>query len=320
MKLYFSGIASPVEAQMLQRAGITADHMLADATDWLNIPLEDGALPAMDSGAYRAFKAGTPISDIRKWCIDTQREVVRSARDSDAFCSDIAFVTMPDVLGNPGETWDRWCLLRDMIDQNDRWMCECACWVHLHLIPVWQWGGDVEHLRSMHDWAEIRGRIVAIGGCVPWMREKDESNLSQLVELAQEFGQRFHVLGLNWLEAMEQLDPLVRSCDTSKWLDGARYGTVIHDRDGHLVQEEKRYCGRGDDRESLCVESAETLHAWVNKVERGIAPEPARPKRIYVLDSTKTFVSKHPVRDKAIGQLQLFSTAALVNRLNYRRL
>lgn len=315
MKLYFSGIASSIEAQMLQRAGITADHMLADPVDWSHVPLpadwEDERTPAMDSGAYRAWKDGKPIEDIHEWCVQVQKLVYMTNKRSENW--GIEFLTMPDVLGDPYATWQRWEHLREKLDGNDRFWCEHLVSIHMHLIPVWQWGGDPAHLDAMCEWAAGRKRLVAIGGCVPWMRERNEENLALLIELAEKFGSLFHVLGLNWLEAIEKLDPLVHSCDTSKWLDGARYGTVIHDRNGHLVQEEKRYCVAGSDRQSLCVESAATLHHWVNLGERGIEPEPVKPKRVYTLKPAEESKTINP-----FGTLQYFATAALVNRQAYR--
>ena len=60
MKLYFSGVASAKEAHILQSIGI--NDYLADPKDWHNVTAIDESIKhaAVDSGAYRAFKAGAP--------------------------------------------------------------------------------------------------------------------------------------------------------------------------------------------------------------------------------------------------------------------
>jgi hypothetical protein len=115
------------------------------------------------------------------------------------------------------------------------------------------------------------------------MREKNESALAELLALSQNWGEYFHILGLNWLDAIMQLDPFVASCDTSKWLDGARYGIWINDANGRLAAQEKRTCPRGQDRADLCVQSAITLDNWINKRLRGTAAPKPRNVRHYTL-------------------------------------
>jgi len=283
MKLYFSGIASSREAQMLMSSGAT--DFLADLKDARNMPMGNpsgGACYALDSGAYRAWKAGRDLP-ITEWAAD----LWDLTEGTPFWPMDIDFATMPDVLGDPGATWDRWQQLDEMQRSRHPDLCEVA----RDAVPVWQWGAPIDHLEKMVRRCAPefpKPLTVAIGGCVPWMREKSREDLDRLVDICRTYATDttpapFHVLGLNWLEAMDILAPLVRSCDTSKWLDGARYGTVIHDQGSGLIAEGKQHCRRGRERHHLCIESADTLHTYVNLGERQEAPRTFKKTRQYTL-------------------------------------
>lgn len=313
MKMYFSGIAGSSEAEMLSLTNVS--QLLADPHDWPHVRHQTAASVALDSGAYRQWKRGTPISDLDLWAEEIHNTL--HAPESPIFCEmlkefgprgkkkaaadsrKLAFITMPDVLGDPQETWDRWQNIREWFQFDGRWS-QYYHWTG-KIIPVWQWGGPIAQLESLVEWAQVRRKyneedaalcgdmatpeadLVAIGGCVPWMRAKDEGALTELLSLSKRWGGHFHVLGLNWLDAIMQLDPYVASCDTSKWLDGARYGIWINDANGRLVAENKRTCPRGQARADLCVQSAITLDNWINKNLRGAdAPKP-RHVRHYTL-------------------------------------
>lgn len=299
MKIYFSGIAGSGEAEMLARADIS--QLLADPHDWKNVRHQSAASVAMDSGAYRQWKRQSPITDLDLWAEQINHTLHLSEsplfhefdgkKKTAAAVRKLAFITMPDVLGDPQETWDRWQNIREWFQFDGKWG-EYYHWTG-KIIPVWQWGGRIEHLEALVEWAQTRRQynkedalllgdmaspeadLIAIGGCVPWMRAKDEAALAELLSLSKRWGEHFHILGLNWLDAIMQLDPFVASCDTSKWLDGARYGLWINDANGRLVAENKRTCPRGQSRHDLCVQSAITLDNWINKQLRGTAaPKP----------------------------------------------
>ena len=320
MKIYFSGIASTSEAEMLSHANIS--QLLADPHDWNNVRHQLASSVALDSGAYREWKRQTPITDLDLWA-DQINDTLHSApnplfhefdgkRKSATTAQKLAFITMPDVFGDPQETWDRWQNIREWFQFDGRW----SSYFHWtgKIIPVWQWGGDVNHLESLVEWAKTRRKyneedaelfgdmvspnadLVAIGGCVPWMRAKDQAALAKLLEYSQQWGQHFHVLGLNWLDAIMELDPFVASCDTSKWLDGARYGVWINDADGRLVAESKLTCPRGTSRTDLCVQSAVTLDNWINKRLRGTSAPKPQKVRHYTL---RPFNSTTPLRPNA---------------------
>jgi hypothetical protein len=294
MKLFFSGIASESESKMLAMAGVT--DLLVDPTDWANLRWRESSSFALDSGAYRAWKKGTPL-DLEDWkrkvdavLCDVHRAEGMGKGQRREQASKLRFVTMPDVFGDPAATYDRWRRIEDQIKSFEWDSLVVNSW-HDQVIPVWQWGAPIEHLEEMVAWAERatkvneedaegfflpRADLIAIGGCVPWMRANDAGALAELVELSRKYGKHFHILGLNWLEAMMQLDPLVRSCDTSKWLDGARYGTWINDVGGKLVVEAKMHCPLGDSRTDLCRQTAITLDGWCNK---GLRNEETLTKR-----------------------------------------
>lgn len=303
MKIYFSGIAGSAEAEMLTRAGVS--RLLADPYDWKHVRHHQSTSAALDSGAYRRSKKGNPIEDLDEWaeqiditiCHGPNRIIpsgMTGKAQTAAAMHKLAFVTMPDVFGDPAETWDRWQRIREWFQIDGKW--GCYHWSG-KIIPVWQWGGSVDHLQAMVEWAQARRQwngenagyftpeadLVAIGGCVPWMRAKDQGALCELLSLCEKWGGHFHILGLNWPDAMMALDPHVATCDTSKWLDGARYGTWVGDLNGRLGMMEKINCPRGQQRTDLCEQSAITLENWLNKQLRGAAAPNARAVRHYVI-------------------------------------
>jgi hypothetical protein len=290
MKMYFSGIASESEAEWLQQAGI--HDYLSDPTDSRHVPANAKNF-ALDSGAYRAFKKGQPITadTIPQW-FDAIQDTI-----SDMDNRKVDFITMPDVLGDPDATMHNWEVCEELIRQQ---FSDARYWVE-DIVPVWQWGSPKKTLRYFD--SHIFGfRTIAIGGCVPWMRDKNEDNLMELADICRTYGSKLHILGCNWLKAIELLDPLVKSCDTSKWLDGARYGQAIQQIDGHLRSVEKRSCGMSmATREELCVLCATTLNSYCN---HGVRTEqkPRNVGRKYVL---KTYSGNGPTKKPSLMEMAM---------------
>lgn len=325
MKLYFSGVSSSAESQILNQCGIR--DYLSDPTDWHNIMdiSESAGNIALDSGAYRAFKAGEPLS-VDGW-IDQLSEMHLNGWAREDYKARLDFITMPDVLGDPSATWQRW---NEITEKRLEYLDRGMEWID-NVIPVWQWGAPREHLEAMIRWAKDGQEaadkygfkfscLVAIGGCVPWMREKDTAALAELVEICKEHGQWLHILGLNWLEAIEQLAPLARSCDTSKWIDGARYGEVILNENGHLIQLHKRTAGIPNaTREELMTKCAKTLDDYCNKGIR-TSPEEARPKgRTYTLKPGRRYQSKNPAKIEAQNTFNMIVSEADIRRRQLRQ-
>lgn len=327
MKLYFSGIASPKEAEILRTVGVR--DCLTDPEDWRNMMdiTESLSRCALDSGAYRAFKAGAPL-DVDAWMKRLRMMSLNGWTDSYRKRDPrLDFVTMPDVLGDHEATWARWNALADnrlaYLDDGVLWFDK--------VIPVWQWGAPREHLESMIRWAKSGQEavdeygfdfscMVAVGGCVPWMREKDTKALAELVEICQEHGKWIHVLGLNWIEAVQQLDPLVRSCDTSKWIDGARYGDVILNENGKLIQLHKRKAGMASaTREELMAACAKALDDYCNKGVRTEVGE-ARPKgRTYTLRQGRKYEAHDPATVNARNTVNMLCSEADIRRRQLRQ-
>ncbi len=329
MKMYFSGLASPAEAAILQSVGVR--DCLTDPDDWSNM-MDIAYAPfrcALDSGAYRAFKAGAPLEvdawmnrlrrlSLNGWTKDFRKREPRPSLD---------FVTMPDVLGDHEATWARW---NDLMDKRIEYLDDGVLWID-KVIPVWQWGAPIEHLESM-----IRGSVdyeqrntefgfdftttIAVGGCVPWMREKDTTALARLVEICQQHGKWLHILGLNWIEAIEQLDPLVRSCDTSKWIDGARYGDVIINEGGKLIQQHKRMVGMASaTREELMASCAKALNDYCNNGVRTETGE-ARPKgRTYTMRPGRKYEARNPAAVEAKNTFNMLCSEADIRRRQLRQ-
>jgi hypothetical protein len=135
-------------------------------------------------------------------------------------------------------------------------------------VPVWHWGETTDLLR--HYLSETHG-LVGVGALVPLMREKNEKMLTDLESLCDQYGSRLHLFGANWLKAINILIGKVASIDTSKNLDGARYGHLIfiHTKTGKLQQAPAKVLGRGDlDRAGRCIESAKAIDLYCNHVGR----------------------------------------------------
>ncbi len=120
MQLYFSGVSGVSEASMLAEAGVT--HYLADPTDFPRLPAD--SIRALDSGAYRAFKAGKFL-DVDVYC-----KFVESQNGA------LAFAVAPDVIGDYDATLSNWERVRQR---------------GLPLAPVWGWGGPPDHLAHYLD-------------------------------------------------------------------------------------------------------------------------------------------------------------------------
>lgn len=226
---YFSGLASRVEARLFREAGVA--NVLVDPKDLGNA---DG-FPnvALDSGAYRAFKKGAALD------IAAYLELARSRS--------FAFHVAPDVIGDPVQTRENWLLHRQP-----------------GMAPVWQWGDEVANLERYLDEAPL----VCIGGLVQLMRAKDEPMLAQLGEIVAAHGRRLHILGMNWVKAINLLKDHVASYDSSKALDGGRYASrfLVHSRTLKLQQLPARVMedSRDWDREKRILESARVMNDYCN--------------------------------------------------------
>jgi hypothetical protein len=251
MKLYFSGVRSRRELVMLRQAGV--GHLLVDQFDiWRSGVLEawDGHL-ALDSGSYRAYKRGLRLH------AGAYRLVIRLLNSRRRRPFD--FVVGLDVIGDPAQS--RW----NWIELTDR---------GVPTMPVWQWGAGESDLEFYLE----RAPVVGLGGLVQPMRDKDEAMLQRLTRLCEQHPGRFHIFGINWLRAINRLQPLLHSGDTSKWLDGARYRKLIfvHSRYHYLAEAPVRVLAKsmpglaGYDRERLCVENARNMAQYA-----GCLPLPA---------------------------------------------
>lgn len=221
-------------------AGLAAGGVKRVLGDRVSVPFmsmffEDKDI-ALDCGSYRHFKAQkkrkrpTPITE-------------QDARQYAALFPErkFAFRIAMDVIGDAATTLQFW---------NNIFMYQPHPFV-----PVYQWGAPRGDLEQYLDQAlyihAVSTRLVCIGGLAPILRdghrEKDkekrkemelrrERTLEQLMHICERHPGRFHILGLNHLDAINELRHLVASADASKWLDGRRYGYVffIDTRTGRL--------------------------------------------------------------------------------------
>lgn len=209
MEFYFSGVRGRTEFNLLTQHA-QARRLMLDPWSWPLLATSDWeGHVALDSGAYAAARRGC------RW------EVAGFAAFLDQQLAQLPpqircdFVVSLDVIGDNERTRQQFDQLR-----ADGYP----------VVPVWQWPAeghweaDQEHLRYYLSLAER----VCLGGLVPRLRAHDEPTLRALLGLAQEYPQRFHVLGLCWLKALNHLQPHLRSGDSSEWLRAAaRKGQVI---------------------------------------------------------------------------------------------
>lgn len=264
--LFFSGVAGPTEYSMLREAGCT--DLLVDPADECNVPADHQGWLFRDSGAYRIHKQGGDI------------DLCAYAGDLVGLGRRYSIVASADVFADVQRSYDNWLALRAKLEITFR---AARRRQEFYLLPVYPWG-DAEHRRCTE---QVLGHYldvapyVGIGGLVPYMRGKavdgrwatdaaakaarDQAVVELGLLLTRHPG-RFHLFGLNYLRGLEQLLPLARSADTSKWLDGGRYGHVIftNTRTGHLSAAPARAIPEyaGLDRRGRCVESARGMLAF----------------------------------------------------------
>ena len=211
MLYYFSGATDDDTQRLLRCANV--DHILVDQHHLLASASWPGH-SILDCGSYAAWKKGETIQPA---------EYIRRIRPLfDRF----DFVIAGDVLGDPDTTMAWWT----------QYFRPGASTDGLSYVPVWQWDAPAEHLEQYLTDAPI----VAVGGCVPWMRKnrgeprhpQAEKNLRRLCNLAKANPDRFHVLGLCWPKAIETLAPYLYSADSSHWL-ARRNGLITFVHSGH---------------------------------------------------------------------------------------
>lgn len=208
MYFYFSGLSEINDALMLKRASV--NQVLVNPT---KIHLSRGFLKvALDSNAYYHFRYGGTLDVIR------YMEV--------AVSGNYAWISAPDVIGDPEATYQNWLMAR-------RWLKQNFESYPVRMIPVWGWETPRKFLKHYlkHSW------IVGIGGLVILMRQGKSENseeraiayrmLRQLKTLCQQYPQRFHIYGCNWTVALNHLRHLAHSADSSLAWDGARYGLIF---------------------------------------------------------------------------------------------
>jgi hypothetical protein len=256
MKLYFSGISSVKEFDLLQAAGIR--YALATPFDLENIPVDWEGEVWLDSAAYPEFKNSSLKLEFDQF-VELAEKAIASRH--------CLHVNMPDVIGNPAMSYRRWQLLRQLnLD-------------HIPWVPIWQWGSPEEWLWEFMENAPI----VGIGGCVPWLkvvtkgqpkaaiaaakalRQQNFMRLKQLVEAVSEVhgSGRCHLLGNCWETSLEELGPLLFSSDTSHWLTPKRSGCCVfrNSRTQKLSKAPARALpnARGWTLDERCIQSAQSM-------------------------------------------------------------
>lgn len=215
MDFYFSGLRDRRDVALLRDAGVP--RVLVDPHDARNAA--DFPHAILDSGAYRAWKAGKPL-DVARLLL------VAHSRPWD-------FV-VADVFGDAEAGLNVW---RDLV----------AALPGQPVMPVWPWGADKSLLATYL----AEAPVVGLGGLVPLLRNRFRREfadpeyerweigryrlLEELAALVAQFPGRCHAFGLCWAPALDALWPALYSADTSHWLTTRRTGLALHvDRAGAL--------------------------------------------------------------------------------------
>jgi len=235
VRIYFSGISSADELEILKLAGTSC--FLADIFDYARIAQLPGP-KILDSGAWANFRQGKELPSIPDYISFAQE-------------SGCEWFLQQDIFGDPRATWENWLRMQHAP--------KC--------IPVYQWSGDRALLQAMIETAGERP--IAIGGLVPQMRAHDEAMLAEVLALCAQYPNRFHILGIAWVKAMEVLRWVARSGDTAKFMVGGRRAAVVfvNTDTGRLMEAPYQVLpfAKEWDRRQRCVQSARTLEQYFNR-------------------------------------------------------
>lgn len=189
---------------MLQAAGVT--RVLVDYIDIVHLGEDRRWLTdvAIDSATYKFRKDQQKQHELPAY-----RTLVH---DEAASGLPVRWASQIDIWQEPMLTMRNWREVRAFGDTNPPFL------------PIWPWGSPLGMLHEMLDTAPI----VGIGGLVPMMRAKDETMYAGLGELLDRWPQRLHIFGANWLKVIQTYNHRAASLDTSKFLDGGRYGHIIY--------------------------------------------------------------------------------------------
>lgn len=262
LEMWYSGVSSQRELEILLAAGVK--RILLDPFQFrklkndLSLVLPEDVELMLDSGAYAAFKSRRPLLAVSEF-LDVAHE---SFVDRNGTLRNFNRVVAPDVIQNPELTLTRWNEVKKLV---------------LPWIPIWQWGGDRAVLEQML----CESPVVGIGGLVPLMRAQDSMMLEQLQRLCNEFPRRFHLFGLCWMEALDQLKFQVASADTSAWLSHRSGKVICVNADGRLKRFNARRFNFSGSSRDWCIQSARNLHAFLN---RQVEVDELTIDRLMVLD------------------------------------
>ena len=210
MVWWTSGIDSTTDA------GLAAGGVKRVLDDRVSLPFMSLFFPdreiALDSGAYRNFK--------------NKKRRITTEQDARLYANlypdrKFAFRIAMDIIGDAETTMLFWNNI-----------------FHYHrqfFVPVYQWGAPHEHLEQYLEQAPwvhaVHANLVAIGGLAPILRgghrvhdaeekakreEFRKQTLKALTRICSDHPGRFHILGLNHLEAIDQLRHLLASADANK--------------------------------------------------------------------------------------------------------
>jgi len=219
MKFYFSGVEGMAELEMLREAGAT--HLLVDPVQLARLHGElDGFRLALDSGSYRAWKAGKE-SNLAMYATIIESWLKRGYS--------FDFVTALDDLDDRAKNYRDWVDLCTMTENFAR------------ILPVWHW--SPEPMDDLFYYIDESPHEVGMGGMVKYLftkadrKEKAWCRKSATL-LCQAYPGRFRLFGACDLSLLNAVQETAISADSSLWLRGKRRktGFYIHRKTGRLAQ------------------------------------------------------------------------------------
>jgi hypothetical protein len=177
----------------------------------------DGAKVFLDSGAFSAHTLGVKL-DVGEYCdyINRNRDILR-VEDGNLMASVL------DGIGDPLQTY------RNQLEMEAR---------GVRPLPCFHFGEDERYL----EWYLANYEYITIGGMVGRTKSELITWLDRIwdrfvIDGSGKPRAKLHGFGITTVAIMERYPWY--SCDSSSWIQGAAFGTIVHPRHGALSVSEK---------------------------------------------------------------------------------
>ena len=233
-KFYFSGIdrykfvkwlADEDACGMVVADVATQPGMIRAYADFPNVPL------ALDSGAFGG-----------KMTLDKYMKVLDKVGDRFEWYANL------DVIGNQVES-----------DLNYNTLISNG------YEPVWVYqvdgGAPLDYLTSMAQYFADRGKIIAIGGLVPHLKNGNLRPMIDAVAATRGTGAKIHFFGLSMHDMLIQMSPLpyFYSADSQLWLIGIKSNVILNHYSQRINAAQFKFTEEAKSKNNIRV-----IKEWVN--------------------------------------------------------